>query len=282
MDFFDLHELNQCMRKWIDTVRCNECSQSVFLTCIDTCFKFIIKDLISPKNTVGGDYVWHEMTFCCTWVDQKELVILCFDFPEHLQESLISTVSRTLNPTVSTDSAQLMTYSFGSLHCTIVEQVVSLYDDSVWSIRDSLRHLEKVRSSVSLNYWTSIVDLELETSASNYGRPWLRSPPWSCPSCYTCLRKLGSRKWRNLSYRSKLKAFKSSSCNFRRPARTVLRGCYWDSCILQSTSECFERTIRVKQSEISERDQLSMFMRDKGMPTLRTLLISLGIQRCRR
>ena len=94
--------------------------------------------LIKFANSSDGmHYHWNEMTFCCRW-DSKHSSVLCLgvddSFQTHLQQSL-----RRIWPEVRGSHV-------GSLLVPLMEAIVAMYDESIWSIRNVVRQAEKVRN----------------------------------------------------------------------------------------------------------------------------------------
>lgn len=83
------------------------------------------------------EYKWHEMTFLSLWTPQHTQ-ILCIATPREFNEQLLHTLVY-----LSSDMDPADPYS---LHVPLVEVLLTLYDQSVWSIRDLVREVEKVRT----------------------------------------------------------------------------------------------------------------------------------------
>lgn len=77
------------------------------------------------------------MTFFTYW-EPNSCILLCIDTPQSLQSNLKTTLSKK---TVSVDSED----PFG-MHVPLMDEIVKLYDRSVWEIRDLVRPIEKVYS----------------------------------------------------------------------------------------------------------------------------------------
>ena len=81
------------------------------------------------------------MGFFVHWKPSKTTTVLCFDTPEKLQ-SLLETALRRNGSNVDTADPY-------SLLSTLIDQVIALYDDSVWSMRNHVCAAEAVRLSIS-------------------------------------------------------------------------------------------------------------------------------------
>lgn len=103
---------------------------------LGTWFRFLIKHITRDSPSTDISYAWDKIGFFTNWLPADQHVILCFDLPGALQSRLQSALSSSPDK-----------FSFNnpySLHATIVEEVVSLFDISVWSFRDAVRMIEKV------------------------------------------------------------------------------------------------------------------------------------------
>ena len=103
---------------------------------IGTWFRFLIKQLMAVGDTSQHDYEWNNMAFFSTWNLSDGQAMFCFDVPRIFYDNLRAYL---LSPSVIIDFQDI--YSFHSL---IVDEVIKLFDRSVWSIRDSVRKTEKV------------------------------------------------------------------------------------------------------------------------------------------
>jgi len=109
---------------------------------VSTYFRLIVKILKSsdlkyqfPASNTSSDknYIWHEMGFMSFSSDRRS-TILCFDAPDDAITGLQVTLSA---------SAEQHGGSFG-LHLPLLEELVKLYDHSVWLMANEVRDREKV------------------------------------------------------------------------------------------------------------------------------------------
>lgn len=111
---------------------------------VSTYFRLIVKMLelpeangqaptLSASNKKEKDYTWHEMGFMSFSSDSRS-TILCFDVPKVVITGLKDVLCA---------SAEQYGGPFG-LHVPLLEELVKLYDGSVWGMRDILRDREKV------------------------------------------------------------------------------------------------------------------------------------------
>lgn len=109
---------------------------------ISTYFRLIVKILKSsdlqyqfPISNESSDknYIWHEMGFMSFSSDSRS-TILCFDVPDDAIAGLQVTLSA---------SAEQYGGPFG-LHLPLLEELVKLYDHSVWLMANEVRDREKV------------------------------------------------------------------------------------------------------------------------------------------
>ena len=108
--------------------------EPILTSTLDIWFRTLIK--IASMNGKMS-YKWHEMTFFCRW-DAECSITLCLGvdaaFQNHLQQAL-----HDIWPDIQASR------SF-SLLIPLVEAIVTMYDRSVWSVRDIVRQAEKVRT----------------------------------------------------------------------------------------------------------------------------------------
>jgi hypothetical protein len=98
-----------------------------------------------PVKTVSKyPYDWHKPGFFTSWTPQGKTVILCFNAPTILKEAIIRSA-------MATDLELEMHMPF-KLHNILVEEIVTLFDKSVWAWRDLVRDLEKVSLDSGILY----------------------------------------------------------------------------------------------------------------------------------
>lgn len=111
---------------------------------VSTYFRLIVKILKTPKadgqpHTLDApgekDYKWHEMGFTSFSSDSRS-TMLCFDVPPEVIRGLQTTLSA---------STEHLGDSFG-LHIPLLEELVKVYDRSVWTMANKVREIEKVRA----------------------------------------------------------------------------------------------------------------------------------------
>lgn len=106
---------------------------------IGSSFCIKIKEPVKPtqhvkfndSSSVKVPYVWHTMAFYTIWTPSKQLVVLCFGLPVPLKHSLSHLDHLSLDDSLS-------------FHVILTENVISMYDTSLWSWRDIVRDIEKV------------------------------------------------------------------------------------------------------------------------------------------
>lgn len=109
-------------------------SRLLLTSVLDTWFRFLVKDVTQDAR---GNYLWHEMTFCSRWTPEG-CTVLCIGTPKLFQDLLHDTLSRMWPILPQSEPF--------SLHVPIVEAVVAMQDSSIWSVRDAVRSMEKVRA----------------------------------------------------------------------------------------------------------------------------------------
>ena len=109
-------------------------------------FRFLIKepsreeDITANQNEGdNASYRWHKAGFFTVWQCRKVSVILCFDLPQFLQDS----ISRSI---ISSGTTIRVEDPF-AIHSIIVEEIAVLYNRAVWGWRDLVRGLEQNRIS---------------------------------------------------------------------------------------------------------------------------------------
>ncbi|MCJ1309542.1 hypothetical protein MMC25_003202 [Agyrium rufum] len=115
----------------------NDKSSSIF-------YRFLIKEPVARADSYprldGADsaYVWHKFAFCISWTTQCKIRVLCFGVPITFQQSITDSITRQI---IHVDNSQGPL----DLNNIIIEEVIALFDRSVWSWRDVVRDLEKNR-----------------------------------------------------------------------------------------------------------------------------------------
>lgn len=87
----------------------------------------------------GEPYVWSEMGFFTRWDAPGRCRVLCVDTPRFLQTELLIALNKQLPAAIAATLRDPL-----ALHRPLIEQVLVLYDISVWRIRDQVRQIEKV------------------------------------------------------------------------------------------------------------------------------------------
>ena len=96
---------------------------------------------IHGPKTVPNGWEWFEMGFFVHWKPPRTTTVLCFDTPEKFQSLLGSALRRGGTNVDTADPYSLLS--------TLIDQVIALYDDSVWSMRNHVCAAEAVRLSRS-------------------------------------------------------------------------------------------------------------------------------------
>lgn len=88
------------------------------------------------KATFGfpPSYTWYEMTFLSIW-EPGRYMMLCIDTPNGFREELQHNLEREQKLDLQDPFAFLL---------PLMDQIILLYDHSVWGIRDLIRQVEKV------------------------------------------------------------------------------------------------------------------------------------------
>ena len=98
--------------------------------------RYLVKQLDHNISLNLHRYVWYEMGLFALSTASGRTKILCFDTPERFR--------RRLFDALSSDPQSLDELDIYQLHVYLVEQILHLYDKSVWAICDVVRDVEKV------------------------------------------------------------------------------------------------------------------------------------------
>lgn len=93
------------------------------------------KEMTALKTKNKPKYFWYEMDFFACWDHLGRCRVLCIDTPKELPSKLRDALQKA--PPDIKDP-------FG-LHVPLIDQIVKLYDNSIWSIRHPIRTIEKNR-----------------------------------------------------------------------------------------------------------------------------------------
>jgi hypothetical protein len=96
-----------------------------------TWFRLIIK-MVDPMQS---SYSWSEMSFHTRWTPNST-INFCFDVPKASQFRLHQALASRQHP--------LDTKDIYASHVTILDEIVTVFDESVWALRDGVRGIEKV------------------------------------------------------------------------------------------------------------------------------------------
>jgi len=88
----------------------------------------------TPQHVEFTQYQWYEMSFISTFGKQRNL-LLCLDTPRYLAYNIFDALSAEENKDIATGP-------YG-LHQVLLEQLMILYDESVWDIARIMRNNEK-------------------------------------------------------------------------------------------------------------------------------------------
>ncbi|KAM0805619.1 hypothetical protein BDR22DRAFT_884599 [Usnea florida] len=104
-----------------------------------TWFRFFVKQLAGHSSYASDSkYIWHEMGFCTRWLTSGFGSVVCVNVPPPLQKRITNALEFLPKTNIASDA-----YTF---HVLIADEVVKLYDDSVWQIRNVVRKVETSRS----------------------------------------------------------------------------------------------------------------------------------------
>jgi hypothetical protein len=99
-----------------------------------------------PEYThAGKDYIWFEMSFFTRWDYPDHCRVLCIDTPIGTPENLqlrLKTDLQKQSPLKLSDPL--------AMHVPLIDQIILLYDVSVWRVRELVGLIEKVSRSIML------------------------------------------------------------------------------------------------------------------------------------
>ena len=101
-----------------------------------TYFRFLVKQVETGGGINQHGYEWYETGFFTRWTSPGEQTIFCFDIPQTLRDRL-----RTYFLSPSAPPKLLDVYS---IHMIVIDEIIQLFDASVWSLRDIIRIIELV------------------------------------------------------------------------------------------------------------------------------------------
>jgi hypothetical protein len=104
---------------------------------LDILFRVLVKVVSGSSES---SYTWHEMTFYFRW-EPDHCAVLCIGVGPSFQSLLQEILGRIWPVLPPNDPCSLLV--------PIIEAIIAMYDQSVWSIRDAIRRAEKV-SAVQL------------------------------------------------------------------------------------------------------------------------------------
>lgn len=101
-----------------------------------TWFRYMVK-IVKPSVEPDSSYIWHEMGFFTQW-SASHSICMTVGAPSEIQEGLRDFLSQNPESLNFADPY--------SIHVPLMDQIIKLYDRSVWSVRDLIRPVEKARA----------------------------------------------------------------------------------------------------------------------------------------
>ena len=109
--------------------------------CVEIWSRYLLKK-VDPKAISNlHSYTWCEMSFFALSTTPGRTTVICFDAPDHFRSRLFAALKSASQSLNEPDIYQL--------HAYVIEQVLILYDDSVWAIRDVVRNAENVSGNAT-------------------------------------------------------------------------------------------------------------------------------------
>jgi hypothetical protein len=102
---------------------------------VETWFRMIVKSIHAATKTADfTQYAWYEMSFISTCSKDRNM-LLCLDTPRSLTWNMLNVLSEEENEDAATGP-------YG-LHQLLLEQLMVVYDESVWDVARIMRNNEK-------------------------------------------------------------------------------------------------------------------------------------------
>jgi hypothetical protein len=102
---------------------------------VETWFRMIVKSIqATTKDVKFTQYKWYEMSFISTFSKERNM-LLCLDTPRSLEWNMLNVLSEEENRDIAIGP-------YG-LHQLLLEQLMVMYDESVWDIARIMRNNEK-------------------------------------------------------------------------------------------------------------------------------------------
>ncbi|OIW26742.1 hypothetical protein CONLIGDRAFT_716965 [Coniochaeta ligniaria NRRL 30616] len=92
---------------------------------------------IHDSRSIQHGWEWYDIGFFIHWTPPCSTTIICSDLPQHAQTSVQSALTSRLNSTEFSDPY--------AVFAVLLYELVPLYDNSVWSIRNHICEWEKTR-----------------------------------------------------------------------------------------------------------------------------------------
>jgi len=98
-----------------------------------------VKQLVQNTGFNHEGYVWYQMGFFALQDAAGRTSVVCFDTPDRFRLQLLEDLNSSSRGFKEPDMHQLHTF--------LLDQILNLYDDSVWTLRDTVRNIERVSSA---------------------------------------------------------------------------------------------------------------------------------------
>ncbi|KAF2022590.1 hypothetical protein EK21DRAFT_82973 [Setomelanomma holmii] len=93
---------------------------------------------IHRSQSVQYGWEWYEMGFVASWKPPGPLTLICFDLPTRSQSKIQSMI----------DSHTIDVSNLYPTFLLVADELLRLYDESVWSIRNHISQWEAVSGAV--------------------------------------------------------------------------------------------------------------------------------------
>lgn len=128
------------------TAVCMVTTEGLFVTkSTEVWSRYQVKQMEQAIHLKKHTYEWYEMDFLALRSASGWTTVLCFDTPDRFRQRLFETLASSPQTPTEPDIYQLYIY--------LINQILNLYDESVWAIRDIVRDVEIVSGVDGKEVW---------------------------------------------------------------------------------------------------------------------------------
>lgn len=123
------------MAQYRRKVLCYYSCEMLYLPAEVKCFRVLIKQLSTADNKDGFKYEWYEMTFISTRSIHGPDILLYMDVPIAFSRKFEAALAASRSPRLLQSVLEEI----------VINVLVEMYHDSIWTMRGHIRQIEKVR-----------------------------------------------------------------------------------------------------------------------------------------